>query len=235
MRYQTELMRSILTNEKAQEIIDYVSPIYGESYVALWIYQVMGIILGEIYDIAAQLRSETSPATADLLLEYWERHYGVAIDSSLPKEQRQARLAAVTSARGPCNPAKLEAAVSAALGGVKVEIVENIAKNTFLVNIREVVDDITPAVAVLERMKQAHLIYQIRVATQNVSDADLKVAVAITRTEMNHIEIQTPGLVLTTDSTGTLIASSMPIVTDDGVLSYYPSPNLTDDGVLKTN
>lgn len=235
MRYQTELMRSILTNEKAQQIIDYVSPIYGESYTALWIYQVMGIILGEIYNIASQLRYETSPATAELLLEQWEKHYKIATDSTIPIDQRRARLATLTSAKGPCNPTKLELAVSAALGGVQVEITENVAKNTFLVNIREVVDDITPAVAVLERMKQAHLIYQIRVATQNVSDADLKVAIAITRTEMNHIEIQTPGLVLTLDSTGTLTCSTNPSVTDDGVLLYYPAPTLSDDGVLKIN
>lgn len=234
MRYQTELMRSILTNEQAQKIIDYVSPIYGDSYIALWIYQVMGIILGEVYDIASQLRYETSPATADLLLEYWERHYAVAVDSSLPKEQRRARLASVTSARGPCNPAKLEAAISVALGGVKVEITENIAKNTFLVNIREAVEDFTPAVAVLERMKQAHLIYQMRVATQNVSDADLKVAVAVVHAEMYKVEVKTISETptLTMDSNGVLIGTTNPTMLEDGTLIFSPMLNLSDDGIL---
>ena len=46
MRYQTELMRSILTNETAQKIIDYISPIYGDSYVGLWLFQAIGTALG---------------------------------------------------------------------------------------------------------------------------------------------------------------------------------------------
>ena len=44
MNHQTELMRSILKNQKAQEIIDYVSPIYGNSYVGLWIYEAIGTV-----------------------------------------------------------------------------------------------------------------------------------------------------------------------------------------------
>ena len=72
MRYQTELMRSILTDETAQKIIDYVSPIYGDSYVGLWLFQAIGTVLGELRNIAEKLRHETTPATADLLLDYWE-------------------------------------------------------------------------------------------------------------------------------------------------------------------
>ena len=189
MRYQTELMRSILTNWKAQEIIDYVSPIYGNSYVGLWIFQAIGVALGEICTIADQLRYETNVSTADLLIEYWEREYGIAPDPSLTIEQRRAKIIAKMHSRGPANPARLCAAVSAALGGVKVDIKENVAKNTFLVNIREAVDSINPAVAVIERMKPAHLIYRIQVATQTVSDADLKVAIALTHAEQYRVEV----------------------------------------------
>lgn len=234
MRYQTELMRSILTNEKAQEIIDYVSPIYGNSYVALWIYQAMGIVLGEIYDIAQQLRYETTPATANLLLPEWEKHYDIPADSSLTKEQRQFRLISKTISRGACNPARLETAISTALGGATVEIEENIAKNTFLVNIREVVDDITPAVAVLERMKPAHLIYRIQVATQMVSTADIKVAIATVHEESYNIEfVYNPERVsFTLDEEGVLMGSLVATLTEDGVLVYRPAPMLTDDGVV---
>lgn len=189
MNYQTKLMQEILTNEKAQEIIDYVSQIYGDSYVALWIFQAIGTVMGEVYTMAEQLCYETNPATADLLLDYWEDHYGIARNPALSKEQRQASLIAKTQSRGPCNPKALENAVSAALGGVEVEITENVAKNTFLVNIREVVDSINPAVAVLERMKPAHLIYQIRVATQSVTTAELKTAIAMTWAELFKVEV----------------------------------------------
>lgn len=189
MRKPTTLMQSILTDRTAQRIIDFVSPIYGNSYVALWIYQAIGVILRETYEIADQLRYETNVATADLLIDYWEKQYGVSVDSSLSKEMRRKRIIAKMLSRGPCNTNRLIAAVSAALGGVEVEITENIEQNTFLVNVREVVPSLVPAVAVLERMKPAHLIYQIRVATQTVSDADIKAAIAMTHAEMYKVEV----------------------------------------------
>lgn len=189
MRYQTELMRSILTNETAQKIIDYVSPVYGNSYVGLWIFQAIGTALGEVCAIAEQLCYETTPATADLLLDYWERQYGIQTDSSLTKEQRRARIMAKIQSHGPVNPARLSAAVSAALGGVEVTITENVARNTFRVNIREYVESIVPAVAVIERMKPAHLIYQVQVTTQTVAEADLKVAIAMTHAENYRVEV----------------------------------------------
>lgn len=190
MKYQTELMRRILTNETAQKIIDYVSPIYGNSYVALWLYQAMGSVLGEVCAIAEQLRYETTPATADLLLDYWEKQYRLPADASLTTEQRRNRIIAKIQARGACTPARIRDAVSAALGGVEVDIVENVSQNTFLVNIRENVESIAPAVSVLERMKPAHLIYQLQVATQTVSEADIKIAIALTYAEQYKVEVQ---------------------------------------------
>lgn len=189
MRNPTELMKSILTNELAQKMIDYVSPIYGNSYVGLWIFQAIGFVLSDVVAIAEQLRYETNASTADLLLDYWEKQYGLPADSSLTKEQRRQRIINKKHSRGPCNRVRLTEAVSNALGGVEVEITENIAQNTFLVNIREVVPSLVPAVAVIERMKPAHLIYQIRVATQTVSDADIKVAIAMTHSEQYKVEV----------------------------------------------
>ena len=189
MRYQTELMRSILTNKTAQKIIDYVSPIYGNSYVGLWLFQAIGSALDEVCTIADQLRYETHPATANLLLDYWEREYGIQTDTSLTTDQRRAKILAKIQSHGLVNPTRLASAVSAALGGVKVEITENVDQNTFLVNIREYVDSIVPAVAVIERMKPAHLVYKMRVATQTVSEADIRVAIAMTYTEHYRLEV----------------------------------------------
>lgn len=219
MRNPTTMMREILTNEKAQQIIDWVPPVYGQSYIALWIFQAMGVVLGDIYKIACDLRYESSPATSVLLLDYWERHFNIPTDTSLTIEQRQLRLEAKTTSRGPCNPARLEQAISAALGGVEVDITENIAKNTFLVNIRDIVYDITPAVAVLERMKPSHLIYQIRVATQTVSETDIKAAIAVVHAEMNRVDIayELPRTI-TINGEGVLCDSDTPTLLNDGTL-----------------
>lgn len=186
---RTEMAEEILTDPTAQKIIDYVSPIYGESYVGLWLFQAIGKALGEVSGIVEALRTETNPTTSVLLLDYWEQHYALPVNRSLTVQQRQERLRAKIMSRGPCNPYRLAAAVSSALGGVEVDIEENIAKNTFLVNIRTAVDDITPAIAVLERRKPAHLIYQIRVATQMVAEADIKAAIAMTQAEFYKVEV----------------------------------------------
>lgn len=189
MIYRTELSQRILTNETAQRIIDYVSPIYGESYVGLWLFQVIGLVLSDLNAVAVKLRDETNPITTDILLDYWEEHYALQRNSSYNNDQRRARLLSKIQERGPCNPTRLADAVSAALGGVPVDITENVAQNTFLVNIRESIPSLVPAVAVLEKRKPAHLIYQIRVATQTVSDVDIKTAIAITHSEKFIVEV----------------------------------------------
>lgn len=189
MRQPTELMRSILTDEMAQDIIDWVPPVYGDSYVGLWIFQAIGTLIGEVRGICEELMYETSPATATLLLDQWENQYGLLRDSSLTIDQRRSRLVQKRMSRGPCNPATLAMAVSSALGGVQVEILENVAKNTFAVVLAEVVDDVTPAEAVLNRMKPAHLIYEFRVAAQAATAAKVGVGIAVTQSEIMEVEV----------------------------------------------
>lgn len=189
MRQPTELMRTILTDEMAQEIIDWVPPVYGDSYVGLWIFQAIGTVLGEVRDICVALMSETSPATATLLLDQWEDQYGLLRDSSLTIEQRQARIIRNRLSRGPCNPVTLAMAVSNALGGIHVDIQENVAKNTFAVVLADVVEDVTPAVAVLNRMKPAHLIYEFRVAAQTATATRVGVGIAVTQSEIMEVEV----------------------------------------------
>lgn len=189
MRQPTELMRSILTDEMAQKIIDWVPPVYGDSYVGLWIFQAIGTLLGEVRDICEALMHETSPATATLLLDQWEDQYGLMRDSSLTIEQRQARIVQKRLTRGPCNPATLALAVSNALGGIKVEIQENVAKNTFAVVLADALEDLSPAIPVLERMKPAHLIYEFRVAAQTAPTTKVGVGIAVTQSEIMEVEV----------------------------------------------
>lgn len=194
MRYQTDLMRSILTSDTAQKIIDYVSPIYGNSYVGLWIFQAIGTVLDDVCTVVEQLRYETNASTAGMLLDYWERRYGLSVDRSLTVEQRRARIIAKTQSRGPCNPARLAAAASAALGGVNVDITERVGHNRFHVHIRENVVSIEPAVAVIERMKPAHLVYRINVSVQTSTETDLKTAVAMTHAERFALPVVEPSI-----------------------------------------
>lgn len=189
MRQPTEMMQSILTDEMAQRIIDFVPQVYGNSYVGLWTFQAIGAVLGEVYAICTSLMNETTPATSTLLLDYWEDQYGILRDSSLTTEQRRSRIVRKTLSRGPCNPATLAVEVSNALGGARVDVAENVAKNTFAIVIRDNVDDITPAYPVIERMKPAHLLCEIRIESQNPSTAEINVGVAMTHTERYVMEV----------------------------------------------
>lgn len=190
MNYRTELMDEILTNEKAQEIIDYVSQIYGDSYVGLWLFQAIGSVLGPVCDLAEQLEYETSPATTTLLISYYESQYGIQGDPTQTIEQRRANVVATMTSKGACNPARLASAISAALGGAPVEILENTGTNKFTVNIRQVVRSYAPAIAVIEQLKPAHLIYSIQGVTQESTSADLNTALAMTRAELYAMRAQ---------------------------------------------
>lgn len=190
MRNPTEMMEQILTSPSAQKMIDYVSPVYGNSYVGLWIFQAIGKIIDPVADYANALRNEANPITSVLLLDLWEQHYALPKDSSLTTEQRQARIGAKLRSRGPCNPTRLASAISSAIGGIEVRIIENVAPNTFRVEIQDPIPSINPVVAILEKKKPAHLIYEMQVAHREVSEADIKIAIATTRAEIYHVEVQ---------------------------------------------
>lgn len=190
MRQPTDLMRTILTDEMAQRIIDWIPPVYGDSYVGLWIIQAIGSLMGEVRGICEALMYETTPATATLLLDQWEDQYGLQRDSSLTVEERRSRIVRKIQSRGPCNPLTLATAVSAALGGIQVDIEERVAKNTFSVVLYESVPDLTPAQEVLDRMKPAHLIYQIRIASPTTGTAKVTAGIAVTRNEKFTVEVK---------------------------------------------
>lgn len=288
MNYRTELMEQILTNEKAQEIIDYVSQIYGNSYVGLWLFQTIGSVLGPLYDTSEQLMLETSPATTTLLLPYFENEYGIQADPTMTIEQRREVVVAAMRSKGACTPARLADSVSAALGGAPVEIIEyagdkiifteieaivngsttgqepdeatsitneeiedlvlngvsyiyddlqtsagddlvtsdgdtffaningpdettsitypeidqiviygvvlnqdgNLNQFTFIVNIRAAVSSTAPAVAIIERMKPAHLVYTIQGVTEESATTDITIGVALTAAEHFTVTVQ---------------------------------------------
>ena len=157
MRYRTELMQAILTNETAQDIIDYVSQIYGDSYVGLWVYQVMGTILGEIQAMARDLRTEVNPGTAILLLDQWEDSLGLPPDHSLTVEQRQARLMQKRLFRAPASPSRIESIVQT-VTGFPARVTENVAPYTFSVEVfcDGAAIDFDKVLNSLQRLKPCH-------------------------------------------------------------------------------
>lgn len=191
MNYRTELMVQILKSDKAQEIIDEVSQIYGDSYVGLWLFQAIGAVLDELSGIVEHLPSEFIPNTATLTLDYWEDEYGLPKDSSLTLEQRQQRFIRKFMDQVPYNPARLEVMVAEVLGltSDKVDIVENSSKNKFTVYVRQGVDDLSEAVKIINQKKPSHLIYDISVAEQVYSDKNVDIALTLNTYEKYEVEV----------------------------------------------
>ena len=230
MNYRTKLMEEILTNEKAQEIIDFVSQIYGNSYVGLWLYQAIGSVLGPVSDLSNELLLETNPTTTTLLISYWEQQYGIQGDPTMTIEQRRNAVIAAMSSKSACNPARLANAISAALGGAPVEILENTGQNKFTVNIRQAVKSYAPAIAVIEEMKPAHLIYSIQGVTQESADANINTALAMTRADLYAMRAQNA---LTEILTPTIIEEALLKIRREnpitGTQTIEDAPH-TDDG-----
>lgn len=230
MNYQTELMQKILTNPKAQEIIDYVSQIYGNSYVGLWLFQVIGSVLEPVEQLSEQLQEETNPTTTELLITYWEQEYGIQGDPTMTIEQRRNTIIAAMRSKGACNPARLSNAISAALGGATVEILENTGTNQFTVNIRTVVRSYAPAIAVIEAMKPAHLTYLIRGVTQESAESNIDIALAMTRAELYALRATNAQ---TTILTPTIIENALLKIRTENPITGATSiedPTHSDDG-----
>lgn len=225
MIYQTEMMREILKSKRAQRIIDFVSRIYGESYVGLWLFEVIGEALDMVYGNAVTLRDETTPVTSTILLDQYEDHYGLPRNPDLTTKQRQDRIVDKMQSRAPCNPTKLENAVSVALGGVEVQITERVDKYTFLVAIKEFITSLAPAREVLDKMKPAHLIYIIQVTVEHEASTDVKVATAVTHGEDFFVDVA-PGPRSRTEATATVKVAT--------VVSYADSYKVTIDTDAET-
>lgn len=160
--YKTELMEEILKSEKAQEIIQKVSPLYGDAYTALWLFQVIGTVLDEMNEWTGSLAQQAIPQTATWSLPYWEEQYKIAADPSWSYERRRQNIVNKCTNRAPMNPHKMESIASVA-AGVEVRVEEHTGKNKFTVYIssNETLVDEDLVKKEIDMAKPAHLIYDI--------------------------------------------------------------------------
>ena len=157
----TELMQSILTSEEAQIIIDYLSPIYGEARVFLWLLQSIGVGLDEAEACKDDFDLQSLVAKATWSLKYYEEQYGITTNSELTDEQRRGNIFASIRSTGPLNKIKMEAILSS-MAGCDVRIEENTGINTFSV-ISDITDRPAAVDAYINRVKPAHLIYDFSI------------------------------------------------------------------------
>ena len=187
---KTELAEEILTSDEAKTIYNMVSPIYGNSYVALWIFQAIGKELDIAEQLAEGLFQELRPETATWFLPEWEKRYGITPGADWTLERRREAVINKRKFNAPVTPEKLSALASA-LVGVPVDIIENTGKNKFTVYIRQntTTEKFDSAREAIDEAKPAHLIYDIVIAEEHIVPVNNYVAVGAATKEYHNVEV----------------------------------------------
>mgnify|MGYP002802691151 FL=1 len=156
----TEKMDEILKSPAARRFVPQLSPIYGDAYTALWLFNVIGAMLDRVNNVTDSLADQALPQTVTWGIAYFEQDYGIISDESLPLETRRANLLTKIRTRAPLNPARVEKILSTLIGA-DVKLTENISKNRFQVSVKgDFGSDQKQALRdALDRMKPAHVIY----------------------------------------------------------------------------
>ena len=150
------------TNETAKQMLSRVSPIYDRSYVGKWLFQVMGMEMGEARALVESLNQQCYLEQCTWGMRYWEERYGIEVDETKDFEERRA---AVMAKRRKCEalqPASLEALLEE-LTGREVAIQEDNPRYRFTVSVNEgdSVVDYVALISKINTVKPSHLAYSI--------------------------------------------------------------------------
>lgn len=165
MSYNTELMQQILKSPAARDIVNQLAPIYGESRVALFLFQAIGAELDEMRKWADEVLLQATPHTATWSLDYWEDEYSIPRDPTLGIEKRRERILSYLRYRAPMNPHTLARVASSAAEGAEVRIEERTGSGSvFTVWIDALPSDTDKAkiMAAVDRAKQSRLSYNVK-------------------------------------------------------------------------
>ena len=150
------------TSPAAKRMLKTVSPIYDKSYVAKWIFQVMGLELDEAWKFIEELRLQAFPETATWGIKYWEQRYNIPPDESLSIEERRQRVIIKRGKRSPMNPARIERIVRDVTGREAIVTEEN-GTYTFHISILpgESTVDYQELIDTIKSVKPSHLAFKV--------------------------------------------------------------------------
>ena len=102
-------LESFPTSISAQRMMSYVtSGFYDRSYVAKWMYQVMGLEYDEAERLATELPEQFFPETATWGLKYHEIKWGLPVREYLSYEERRALIYEKRDSRVSMTPYRME-------------------------------------------------------------------------------------------------------------------------------
>lgn len=159
------------TRVAAKRMMSRISPIYDNSYVAKWIFEVMGIEIDSARNKYDELRLQAFPETATWSLAYWEQKYGIPVNESLDIETRRKNIISRMGYRAPMNPCRVEKIVESICSRTTT-VIENVAPYTFEVIIGDgdTVIDYPDVIKQLKKIKPSHQRFIIETRALKTSD-----------------------------------------------------------------
>lgn len=150
------------TSPAAKRMLKTVSPIYDKSYVAKWIFQVMGLEIDEAWKFIEELRFQAFPETATWGITYWEQRYNIPPDESLSIEERRQRVIIKRGKRSPMNPARIERIVRDVTGR-EATVTEENGTYTFHISVLpgESMVDYQELINTVKSVKPSHLAFKV--------------------------------------------------------------------------
>lgn len=145
-------------SKTAKRMIHRVSPIYDNSYVGKWLYEVMGREFDEARDLVLSLRDQIFTGTVTWGIEYQEDKYSLDHDTSLTLEERRARLYRRKRFHSPLSPWYIENYIKQSWG-ITVDIDETYDNGIILMTIPFIKpeDKLTKMYKDIRKIKPSHL------------------------------------------------------------------------------
>jgi len=128
------------TSPSAQRMMSRISPVYDNSYVGKWLFQVMGLEMDDLRVRLDELSLQIFPETATWAIHLWENRYNITPNPKDSLETRRQALIVRRSIRSPMSPARVEEILHN-LTGKTVDCVENVEPYTFSVVIHDLSDN----------------------------------------------------------------------------------------------
>lgn len=165
------LMQEIVQSAVGQKMLEWVSPVYGNARIALWLFQVIGAQMDDLEQWITSIGEQAYPQLVSWSMDIWEKQYGIMTDRQKSLAERRNILIAKVRERAPMTPYKLAQIVGAASNGIGVRVQENLSANKFGIYLNTIPSDIEESAVrkIVDRCKPAHLIYEIGYEQSTVS------------------------------------------------------------------
>lgn len=154
----------ILTSRSGRRMYQTISPIYKDSEIMHWFYQVAGIELDDLKVYAEQINEQGFIRTATWGLELIERLYGIEPDETLSEEERKQRIIMKKTSSQPNNPALLDADIET-LTERETETKEQHGAYKIVINLQPglTLIDTSALFHLIEKKKPAHIDFDVGV------------------------------------------------------------------------